>query len=217
MEELIDRSPIAERTPKTEAMKALYGLAGIHGEAFGNSDDFFEYCVKRMWNDEKAMGDQLISRISTDSELPGWTDNPIFSGEREARTLIAIMRVACAFAIQSLKSEEMSNAAWSYACKASEWVGFALGFFSHCGRHKDLKTISKKGGHAKDKKMEKLRQWTLDAYDAKAWPSQYKASFDLAEPVIQKAPEFETRLSEQNAQKTIYGWLRKNRPTNKAE
>ncbi|MFC0132006.1 hypothetical protein CR105_16075 [Massilia eurypsychrophila] len=54
----------------------------------------------------------------------------------------------------------------------------------------------------------KLRKWVVDAFQAGSWPSPYRASFVLAPLAIAKAPEFQTVLSSQRAQTTIYEWLR---------
>lgn len=206
MEEFIDQSPVGDRTPKTEVIKILSGLAGIHIEAFGDTTDFYKICVEPMWNDD-VTGDELVGRTHTDLELVGWVENPIFSGEREARTLVALMRTACAYAIQSMKSPEMSNSAWAYACKASEWMGLALGFFSHCGRHVGNKKLSQKGGIAKNVNTNKLKEWVLSEYRDGSWKSKRNASFALVERAIKKAPDFSARLSDQEAQRTIYKWI----------
>lgn len=206
MEEFIDKSPIDERTPTSEAKKILSGLAEIHVEAFGNSTDFYKICVEPMWHDD-VLGDDLVGRVHSDPELVGWVENPVFSGEREARTLVALMRTACAYAIQSMKAPEMSSSAWAYACKASEWMGMSFGFFSHCGRHVGNKKLSQKGGIAKNVNTNKLKEWVLNEYRDGSWKSKRNASFGLVDRTIKKAPDFNARISDQEAQRTIYKWI----------
>lgn len=206
MEEFIDKSPIDERTPTTEAKKILSGLAEIHVEAFGNGTDFYKICVEPMWSDD-VFGDDLVGRVHSDPELVGWVENPVFSGEREARTLVALMRTACAYAIQSMKAPEMSSSAWAYACKASEWMGMSFGFFSHCGRHVGNKRLSQKGGIAKNANKNKLKEWVLNEYKEGSWKTRRDASFKLVDRTIKKAPDFKESVSAQEIQRTIYKWI----------
>lgn len=209
MEEFIDHSPVGERTAKSESVKILSGLADIHNEAFGGKEeDFYRICVTPMWN-EDVIADDLIGRVHTDTELVGWVENPVFAGEREARTLVALMRVSCAYAIQSMKAEDASGVAWAYACKASEWLGLALGFFSHCGRHVGNNRLSHKGGVAKNANINKLKDWVINEYRQGTWKSKRNASFKLAESAIKKAPEFNATISnvDNQAQKTVYKWI----------
>jgi len=204
MQEFIDSRPIGERTAKTEASKVIQELSGIHGEAFGNPDDYYKYCVGPMWNDPRAVGDELISRIETDGELPGWTENPVFSNERQARTMIAMMRVSCAYAIQSLKSEEMSSIAWAYACSANEWLGLALGYFSHCGRHDNFKQRAIKAAkkrHADDPKQ-KEKHLVFECWIGwKVKPTQYKGKAAFARDMLDKCEHLKS-------QKKIEDWCR---------
>ena len=65
-----------------------------------------------------------------------------------------------------------------------------------------------KGGNTKSKKNEELKKWALAERDTKNWPSNYKASVELAPQAIEKAKEFKTTLSQDRAQKTLYEWFR---------
>ncbi|MBZ2208503.1 hypothetical protein [Massilia soli] len=66
---------------------------------------------------------------------------------------------------------------------------------------------SKKGADIANLPMTNLREWVVEQYKSKSFPSPYRASFLLAPLAIEKASFFKTAISEQRAQTTIYEWL----------
>lgn len=208
MEENFDRAPVERRTPITESAEVLSALCEIWEKwKFEERLSFWETFFESMWNDDSTDGENRLEEIRKYEEMTEWEGEPLVPGFRPAVISIAIMNASCAFSVQAMKAEKNSASAWAYCCEANHWLGMLQGYIS--GRAiGDRSTFARKGAIVKNQPMANLQQWVLERYREGTFASPHEASHKLAPDAIKKAPEFNTRLSTQRAQKTIYDWLR---------
>jgi hypothetical protein len=69
------------------------------------------------------------------------------------------------------------------------------------------KRIGKKGAANRHKPMQELKMWAIERYKVGRWPSANAASFALKAEVMAHGKKIAATLTEQNAQRTIYGWF----------
>jgi hypothetical protein len=210
MEENIQRTPVEKRTPVTSAGEAVSALCDIWEIwKFEERVTFWDEVFKVLWDDEGTSGEDLLKKIKEYEDMTDWEGEPLVPGFKPAIVSIAIMQASCAFAVQAMKAKKNSASAWAYACEANHWLGILQGYIS--GRAVTGTENARKGGIAKNAPMAKLQAWVLERYEQGVWPSKHNASFEIAPEAIKKAVDFETRLSQQRAQKTIYDWLRESK------
>lgn len=158
MEENSERTPIANRTPITEAGEVLSGLIYIW-ELWNINDkyDFMENIFKEMWDDETCTGESQCEELTKTEELSDWNGEPFVPGFKPAIIQIATAQVACAFAVQAMKSKKGSATAWSYACEANHWLGILQGTISGRGMQKNEPSLFAIAGadarHAENRQM----------------------------------------------------------------
>lgn len=78
---------------------------------------------------------------------------------------------------------------------------------------KAAKELSRIGNEARHAPGRALKEWTIAQYKAGHYASPHDASRKLRESAMAKAREFGARLSPDRAQKTIYDWLLKSKPS----
>ncbi|NKI72512.1 hypothetical protein GN109_24110 [Collimonas pratensis] len=222
--EELGRTSVTARTPITAASEVVCWLADICGiwnldslhdrsdpEPEDNdtkSNMFFKVFFGPLWDEENTSGDEQAKQIKEYEDMTDWQGEPLVPGFKEACVQLAILFTSCAYAIQAMKATRDSQEAWSYACEANRWLGLLQGYMSGRGLNNGT-VFSRKGGVAKNAPTALLREWVVDEYENRSWPSAYKASFEIAPKAIEKAPTFGASLSQQRAQQTIYEWLRK--------
>jgi hypothetical protein len=209
MEENIPRTPVEKRTPVTSAAEVVSALCGVWEMwKFEERVTFWDTIFKSLWDEENTSGAEHVDKIQEYEEMTNWQGEPLAPGFRPAVVSISILNASCAYAVQAMKAKKNSTSAWAYACEANHWLGILQGYIS--GRAVTSTENARKGGIAKNAPMAKLQAWVLERYEQGDWPSKHRASFEIAPEAIKKAVDFETRLSQQRAQKTIYDWLREN-------
>jgi len=156
-------SDVEENIPVTTTRLAgasvLFGLEDIWKMwGIDKKVDFYQFCGKEMWDDESTSGDQELIGLKETEALSNWNGEPFVPGFKAAIVQIAIMHVACAFAIQAMKAEVNSTAAWLHACEAKQWLGILQGTISGRGMQKNIAatTFSSRGldkRHAENRAM----------------------------------------------------------------
>lgn len=207
MEEITSSTPIS----------VVISVIGSLGHAFevlyeSNAEDFEKTIFCPMLDISDTTGDYYADKFEEIEKTTGWEDGLHTSNfNRKHHASIAALMASCGFAIQAINAEKNSCSAWDYACKANRWLGILQGFVvtEILNIDNNSYALARKGGIAKNVPMAKLQEWVLQMYDDGKWPSKHKASIVIAPDAIKKAPEFNTRISSQRAQQTIYEWLRK--------
>lgn len=69
----------------------------------------------------------------------------------------------------------------------------------------------KLGGIKRHESMRMLKEWAIEKYKAKKWPSANKAAHELKPEILAKAVQFDIKLSSENAQRTITEWFRESK------
>lgn len=67
--------------------------------------------------------------------------------------------------------------------------------------------LGEKGAAKKHAPMRELKKWTVAQYGSRRWKSKNNASHELVSAVLEHAEKIGARLSQYNAQRTIYKWL----------
>lgn len=73
----------------------------------------------------------------------------------------------------------------------------------------DFSKMGKAGAIKRHAPMVALQVWAVEKYHAKKWPSANKAAYDLKAQVIAYGRTIGAHLKEENAQRTIADWFRK--------
>ncbi len=73
----------------------------------------------------------------------------------------------------------------------------------------DPKTLGKKGGEAKNAKMNALKQWTIETWQEGDWKSPKDASRKLVDKVVEQGKQIGVFLAQTNAERTVYDWILK--------
>lgn len=96
------------------------------------------------------------------------------------------------------------------------WVcdGFhTLGFITAklLMRPRDLSKLGKLGAQSRHASMRALKEWVLSEYHGGNWKSANQAAHALKAAVIQHGRSIGASLSDENAQRTIAGWISKSK------
>lgn len=75
-------------------------------------------------------------------------------------------------------------------------------------KHFDFSALGKIGAKKRHASMAELRAWAVEKYNAGKWPSANSAAHQLRDEVISHGRKIGANLTVQNAQRTIYTWLR---------
>ncbi|QYG05770.1 hypothetical protein [Janthinobacterium sp. PAMC25594] len=185
-----DRPAREERTSFTEACYVSDGLASAW-ELFGLESHyaFFDFIFKEMWDCESTSGDGKYKVLKETENLTEWDGKPITSKVKSALIQIAIIEVACAFAIQSLKTKKNSKLAWSYACEANLWLGLLKGTMTGYAQAPDDSSKFAKAGaaarHAENHQMkaEIIKWWSENRNNYKSMDAAAEQAAGKIAPV----------------------------------
>lgn len=78
-------------------------------------------------------------------------------------------------------------------------------------RPKDLSKLGKSGAQTRHASMRALKEWALAQYQGGNWKSANQAAHALKGAVIQHGRSIGAVLSDENAQRTIAGWISKSK------
>lgn len=99
--------------------------------------------------------------------------------------------------------------AWFFAAEASKWQGMASGSeHAYYVRRSSVKNLAASGGRGRSDIYSPLRQFVLDEVNKKSYPSKRNAALSLKDAVLSMASDLKIPMSEQQAEKTITGWLK---------
>ncbi len=77
------------------------------------------------------------------------------------------------------------------------------------GQKVDMREAGKKGGVARADKYKKLEEKAVSMYATGNFKSMLQAAKKITPDLFKEAEKFGIRLSEDNAERTVYGWIRK--------
>jgi len=102
-----------------------------------------------------------------------------------------------------------NDEAWFFATEASKWLGKAAGCERAALAHQDTaRNLAASGGQGRSALYKPLRQFVLKAVKERNYPSRRNAALSLKPLVLKLAAELRIPMSEQQAEKTITGWLK---------
>lgn len=105
-----------------------------------------------------------------------------------------------------LTNEDRNTIAANKAIFAMDAISIAEKLYDD---DKKFSILGKKGASIRHAANHELRDWTIQRYLEKSWPSANKAAHALKAQVIQHGREIGAYLTEENAQRTIADWIRK--------
>lgn len=126
--------------------------------------------------------------------------------------------VLFAYCNQAMKAQEKGeiDAAWKFLIEASYWLGMVnatsvMPTIQEVVAKTARSETAKKAGDARAQKYEILKEEAFRLVREKkpknGWKSRLQATLNVLDDVIAFSKEKERPMSEQQAQKTIYGWL----------
>lgn len=99
--------------------------------------------------------------------------------------------------------------AWFYSTQASKWQGIASGSeHAFYVRRSVAQDIARSGGLGRRDRYEPLKQFSFEAVQKRKYPSRRNAALSIKPDVLKLAAELGIAMSEQQAEKTITGWLK---------
>lgn len=205
--------PLREsRTPVTEAGVVICEACALFVEWFENEEktnaqiiqkEFFEIFVHEKISSPTTSGDAEYEQILFDFDID--------PDEVAKNSLIGILNIACAYAIQAVKEKDI-NRAWTFVVDAKYFLGSVKMANKNKELIADFAVLGRAGAQARHSPMRELKEWTITQYKAGKWPlvnaSANKAAHDLKDNVIEQGKIFGANLSPQNAQRTIAEWIR---------
>jgi hypothetical protein len=178
--------------------------------------NFFEFMFNDMWDNEDTSGEGQFQELIKTEKLEDWEGEPFVPGFKAALMQIATMQVACAYAIDSFRSEKGSPEAWAYACEAVHWLGILQGIISGRGFEQkdgipfDFSALGAKGAAKRHAPMKQLEAYAVSLYDPNEWKSANQAAHALQVKIMEYGRLINAPLTPSNAQRTIAEWFRKN-------
>jgi hypothetical protein len=98
--------------------------------------------------------------------------------------------------------------AWYFTAEASMWAGMSFGVNHSTQVFRDeLKSLAKAGARKRAEKYQPLRDFVLQEVAKRNYKSKRNAALTLKADVLELARQLGIGLSEQQAEKTISGWL----------
>lgn len=131
------------------------------------------------------------------------------------RGTMVLSSVYCCEAIKEFELKK-DHEAWSLACDAKYWLGIALGMDSLMSQVTDVpKNLARQGGQARNARFDLMRNLAIKLAMENKFPSKRNAAKNIAPHVLKLSEELEVRLSPDQVQTTITGWLKDIRFTSK--
>lgn len=116
--------------------------------------------------------------------------------------------VYCNEAVKAIRLEK-NNEAWSFVCDAKYWLGFVLGADSMMPHLIDgSKILARQGGQARKARFDPMRELAIKLALENKFPSKRNAAKNIAPHVLKLSEELKVRLSPDQVQDTISGWLK---------
>ncbi|WP_114973650.1 hypothetical protein [Rhodoferax ferrireducens] len=183
------------------------------------------YIMSNPGQTEKDFIDKFVNRMSVEGSMSGdeiLEDlKKIHSSGTPADFKYGPMLISCAHYVRAMKAYELNERelAWSYMADARYWCGVTLaGQGIEAIREKTIQAARKiapsKGGTAraeikyKEIKDEAFRLARDSRPLEKGWASRLNAARAIKKQVMAYASQKKQALSEQQAEKTIYDWLK---------
>ena len=210
-EEVVKHTPYAQRTPTIEAECIIAHLVSIW-EMWNMHDamDFIEEFFTPLWNEANLDMDDLFKELTEIESMKDWDGEPFAPGFKAAITQMATARIACGFAVKTMKARKNSKTAWAYACEASRWLGILQGSISGRSMEGEIATriFATAGATGRDAIFKPLRALAKKLAANGSYPSKRQAAKKIAPEVIKLSKELNINLSEDQAELTIQRWLK---------
>lgn len=134
-------------------------------------------------------------------------DDEIKIGRRRIQAAIDVALYFCFHANKAHLTGKFEKA-WYLAAEASRWQGMAAGTeHAFHVRRNAVKNLAGSGGRGRSDKFEPLRAFAIEAVTQKKYPSKRNAALSIKADVLNLAKTINVSLSDQQAEKTICGWI----------
>jgi len=143
--------------------------------------------------------------------------NAVREGRQEQEFLV---KALCAYSVKCL-DDGISGIFENNPIKAASGFTFSIRSLELAHEYRDLwgtellkekldrSRMGKAGALKRHAPMQALREWAVDRYKERQWPSANAAAHALKESVIEHGRTINAHLSEENAQRTMAEWFRK--------
>lgn len=185
-------------------MSQLEDLFSSHNnESF--IDTFYPKVIKEV-NEENLTGDAFCEILLDRAESSNPEETLNFM--EYFRGTMVLSSVYCCEVIKEFELKK-DNDAWSLACDAKYWLGIALGMDSMISQIANgSKNLARQGGKARNARFDPMRDLAIKLAMENKFPSKRNAAKNIAPHVLKLSEELEVRLSPDQVQTTITGWLK---------
>ncbi|ENG0237687.1 hypothetical protein [Burkholderia multivorans] len=171
---------------------------------------FFLYSQPPLDTQGRSFEEDHYKAMLADTELDAIAMRKTLEGNNYWADQISALRVSAAHEIWSARADDMGDgeAAWLMLSEARFWLGLAYGGRAITALAEDvLHGRSKAGASKRNAKFEPLRKHARELAASKNYPSKRNAALSIKEAVLSKAAVLGIELSENQAERTITGWL----------
>lgn len=170
---------------------------GDWGPKYQKHHDFAEVMVAaKIWKMKDLIHQYavLMEHMRFHDEIAGKYQRHIESANNAARALV--------------NADDRLGELKLLAANGNQFAIISLkGLASH--RRAVAKSSGREGAKERHARTKQLREWAVQRYKAKIWPSANKAAHELKAEILAHGRTIGATLSEENAQRTLAEWFRK--------
>lgn len=171
----------------------------------GKFENYLNDRFDKMEKDNSINHKSIVVNFLANNEA---IDDEINIAHRRILAAIDVSLYFCFKANNAYDSGDIEKA-WFFATEASKWQGIAGGSeHAFLLRRNNARNFAAAGGRGRSDSYEPLRQFSLQAVKEKAYPSRRNAALSIKFAVLELASRLRIPMSEQQAEKTITGWLK---------
>jgi len=189
-------------------IESVIATLGRHFEKYSTADKKFKDYVNSHF--DKMARDRSINNRSILADFDERTLGENNEEELARHRILVTVDVSLYFCFLANEAfvARKSDEAWFFATEASKWCGIATGTaFAFHVLLNSARTHAASGGRGRSDSYEPLRQFALEAVKKRIYPSRRNAALRIKPEVLKLAAELRIPLSEQQAERTITGWL----------
>lgn len=189
-----------ELTTHTLPVQIIERLSALYSTQPGQTDTSFH--------------DEFVAPLSEDELLdPAQLERELYERIQtvEGVSVVDLMQLSCAYAIRAtrLHTSGNSDAGWIDASFAQYWLGALTGAMLADRIAKTaLTTKARSGGAKRAERYEPLRQRARELAAAGGYPSRRQAAKKIRDEIFALSVKNKTPLKAEQAEITIYGWLK---------
>lgn len=163
MDEKVDKS--YQQVIKAQAFNVLQSLSDFWATMGLETGVPFKDLYKEISDDESKTGEQMRENFLQTKDKRDWEGHILSDEAKGNMALLSIIQVACAYAVQALKTTNDEMRAWDHMCNAIFWHGLLQGTIFGRGPAPDNLNFAKLGSDAVHKENRTMKREVFDWCD----------------------------------------------------